>query len=745
MPFPPPPLGSVQSFAVLGGSGVVGSGRSRFSGNVGVSPGKSISGITRDNLVVGDIFIDDATARQAQRDAAAAYAKLAALSPCTPLKVPPPGSVGLGPGAYCVTSPLPSPLMLNGNATAVWIFQVKGSLATLTASSVLLSGGATYNNVFWQVDGSVTLGERSAFVGTILARGDITLKRDVSVSGRLLSQAGVVTLDTDDVSCCDPIEFTPASLPDGKVGVSYSPTLTLSGGMEPYQVSLFDGALPPGVTPTLSGAPTAEGTYTFTLLAVDARGCSSIHTYTTTVCNKIDVIFNPMPNPKACVPFKRKISATGGMGSYTFHLPDGLSICDDDHDSICGTLDSPGCAPITIGVTDALGCTGSLTVNLCVDCGLTLPPLNPPTATTCTPYNADLTPSCGKPPYVFTAIVPPWLSSPNPFISGTPPAPGGVTFTVKVTDANGCSDMRTYTLNVFSPPNVSPVPPPPTLPKIVLPTGVVCTPYDSGPLAGVLNSGSLPPGLAFVNSSLQGVPAQCGTFCFKRKIPNPAPCTPDLQEYCITIVLPPLTLQPLAPLQGGVPTNQTLTPQFCIPFKCSVTGTLPSGVALDDCVLHGPSPQPSAFNFCVTATADECPVITRCYQEIVSACGGSLRLSPPSTNLPGGMVGAFYSQAFTASNGTPPYTYIVPAPPAPPPGLTLNQSTGVLSGVPTTPGRYNFTVRASDAAGACDEHVYSIVIGPVPPTLPPIPTLSRWAMLLLAMAIVGVAIIRRSS
>src|SRR5256885_15050737 len=82
-----PSLGTAASFAVLGGSGVVGSGRSRFSGNVGVTPGKSISGITRENLIVGDIFIDDAIARQAQRDSTAAYAKLVTRSPCTPLPV----------------------------------------------------------------------------------------------------------------------------------------------------------------------------------------------------------------------------------------------------------------------------------------------------------------------------------------------------------------------------------------------------------------------------------------------------------------------------------------------------------------------------------------------------------------------------------------------------------------------------------------------------------------------------------
>src|SRR5437016_8336178 len=102
-----PSLGAAQSFAVLGGSSVVASGRSRFSGNVGVSPGKSISGITPDNLIVGDILVDDATARQAQRDAAGAYAKIAAQQPCTPLDDNAAPSSGV---IYCVTSPLPKTL-----------------------------------------------------------------------------------------------------------------------------------------------------------------------------------------------------------------------------------------------------------------------------------------------------------------------------------------------------------------------------------------------------------------------------------------------------------------------------------------------------------------------------------------------------------------------------------------------------------------------------------------------------------
>jgi hypothetical protein len=362
------------------------------------------------------------------------------------------------------------------------------------------------------------------------------------------------------------------------------------------------------------------------------------------------------------------------------------------------------------------------------------------------PYTANLTPSWGKPPYTFIPIdFPSWLMGPQPtgVISAIPPMPGPVPFTVEVTDANGCSDRRTYTLNV-SPSNVSPVPPPPTLPKIVLPTGVGCTPYDPRPLAGVLNSGSLPPGLTVVNGSLVGVPTQCGTFCFKTKIPNPPPCTSDLQEYCITIVLPPLTLQPLAPLQTCVLTSQPLAPPFCIPFTCTVTGTLPAGIAVGNCTLQGIA-QPGDYDFCVTAIAGDSDCsITQCYKGSVSQGGGALILSPPI--LPGGTVGVGYLQAFSTSGGTPSYTYEVLWPSYLPPGLSLS-SAGVLSGIPTMPGRFNFTVHVTDAAGVCKSKVYTVVIGPAAVPPPDIPALSQWAMMMLAaaLALAALVAIRRAS
>jgi len=569
----------------------------------------------------------------------------------------------------------------------------------------------------------------------------------VSMNGRALSLNGVVTLDTDDVSCCDPIEFAPLSLPDAKVNETFTRSIALSGGVAPYVVSVFDGALPPGLTlaanGTLTGTPTAEGRYAFTLLAVDARGCSSIHCYTTNVCDTIEVTFNPNPNPKACEFFSRTIAVKGGVAPYHFDvkgLPDGLSPWGN---TISGTPASPGCVTVTVDVTDARGCAGSLTFTLCVDCGLVLPPLNPSTATACAPYAANVAPSCGKPPYVFTASnLPPGLPPPTlgGVLAGTPTTSGTFPFALTVVDANGCTATRSDYVLVVGVGNIPP------LPTIKLPNGTVCAPYDSGPLPGVLvDPALLPPGLAFVNASLQGIPTKSGTYCFIRKIANPPPCTADTQEYCITIDCPPLALSALTTLQACVATSQPLAPPFCVPFTCTFTGTLPPGVALDDCIVHG-IPQPGNYDFVVTAVADDsgCSATQHYTGSVSGNCsscgsGGSLKLIPPSSNLPGGTVGAFYSQMFAAAGGTPPYTFTIPLPPSPPPGITL-ATNGTLSGTPTAAGRFNFGVRVTDATGACHTEVYTIVIGPHV-IISDIPAFSPWALVLLAMALAAVAVV----
>ncbi len=71
--------------------------------------------------------------------------------------------------------------------------------------------------------------------------------------------------------------ISPASLPDGQIGVIYNQTLTVSNGNPPYIWSVISGALPGGLslntaTGTITGTPTASGTFNFTVQVADITG-----------------------------------------------------------------------------------------------------------------------------------------------------------------------------------------------------------------------------------------------------------------------------------------------------------------------------------------------------------------------------------------------------------------------------------------------------------------------------------------
>jgi hypothetical protein len=81
-----------------------------------------------------------------------------------------------------------------------------------------------------------------------------------------------------------------------------------------------------------------------------------------------------------------------------------------------------------------------------------------------------------------------------------------------------------------------------------------------------------------------------------------------------------------------------------------------------------------------------------------------------TASLPSGTSGQFYSQAFSASGGSPPYTWsLSPGSANPPPGLSL-ASSGQLSGTPTASGSYNFFVRVMDSAATTADQLLSLTI-----------------------------------
>src|SRR6202043_3249659 len=101
---------------------------------------------------------------------------------------------------YKSTSTLAITGTLTLEGSGVYIFQIASGLTVSTGGTVVLSGGATSDNVFWQVGSSATLGTTADFKGTILALTSISLATDAKLDGRALAQHGAVTLESNVVT-----------------------------------------------------------------------------------------------------------------------------------------------------------------------------------------------------------------------------------------------------------------------------------------------------------------------------------------------------------------------------------------------------------------------------------------------------------------------------------------------------------------------------------------------------------------
>jgi hypothetical protein len=199
----PVPLGTAAHFAVLAASTVTNTGPTRVTGDLGLSPGTSVTGFPP-GVVIGTMYKADAVAAQAQTDLTTAYND-AAGQPATATIPTELGGTTETSGVYVSaagTFGITGTVTLNaqGNPAAVFIFKAASTLITASASNVKLVNGAKAANVFWLVGSSATLGTYSTFRGDILALASITVTTGVTIHGRALARTAAVTLDTDTIT-----------------------------------------------------------------------------------------------------------------------------------------------------------------------------------------------------------------------------------------------------------------------------------------------------------------------------------------------------------------------------------------------------------------------------------------------------------------------------------------------------------------------------------------------------------------
>jgi hypothetical protein len=208
-------LGTATSFAVLGGQTVTNTGPSAISGDLGVSPGTSVTNFPPGQVIAGTgtIHSADAVALDAQNDVVAAYNDAAGRLPVT--AAPPDfGGMTLVSGVYGgPTLGLTGTLTLDGGGRSdgVWVFQAESTLITASSSVVSFTNGANPCNVYWKVGSSATLGTDSVMVGTVLALTTITAQTRALITGRLMARNGAVNLDTNVINRPTCTTLTPSS------------------------------------------------------------------------------------------------------------------------------------------------------------------------------------------------------------------------------------------------------------------------------------------------------------------------------------------------------------------------------------------------------------------------------------------------------------------------------------------------------------------------------------------------------
>ena len=525
----------------------------------------------------------------------------------------------------------------------------------------------------------------------------------------------------------DALEITTATLPSGATTIPYSITLAATGGSGTRTWSVSAGSLPAGLTlnPTtgqLSGTPTAAGSFPVTIKVVDTAGASAERAFTLSIAATLVITTPSLPGGTVGTAYSTTLTATGGTLPYSWRvksgsLPTGLTMSGTG--VISGTPTAHGTFNFVAEVTDSTVATIN-TAEKPFSIVVSPPPLSIttttlPGGTVGLAYSQALSASGGVSPYswsILSGSLPGGLglNSTTGAITGTPTAAGTFSFTARVTDNVGTTSDRALSITIV---------PALTITTASLPGGTVGLAYSqtlaatggTPPYSWSILSGSLPGGLGLnsTTGAITGTPTAAGTFSFTARVTDNVGTTSD-RALSITIV-PALSITTTSLPGGTVGTaySQTVvatggTP----PYIWSIpAGSVPPGTGLgvDTGVISGTPTIPGAYTLTIRVTDSVGTTAERSLSILIGA-----GVSITTTSLAGGTVGLAYTQTLTASGGTSPYTWSIPAG-ALPGGLTLNSTSGAITGTPTAAGTFSFTARVTDNTGATNDKALSITIG----------------------------------
>lgn len=503
------------------------------------------------------------------------------------------------------------------------------------------------------------------------------------------------------------LSISNSSLPNAALGSAYTVTLNGVGGTSPYTFSLASGPLPVGFSLSsggvLSGTASTPGNFPLTIRITDANGNTAQSNFTLVIGSSTITI---TPTTLSSAVLNQTYSATfvaaGGSAPYTYTiingaLPLGLNLTSQG--LLSGAATQSGSFNFTLRASDSAGSTGQFDFTLTVT--LTAPTFSTsslPDGNVGASYTAAVVATSASASALTYTIasgsLPPGVSlGSNGNFSGSPSTAGLFTFTVQVSDAQGATAQRQFSINITA--GGGPL----SISAAVPTSGRLYYPYSfrlSGvggfqPYTWSLIAGTPPSGLRLDPSSgnLSGVPLAQGFYTFSVRLTDSRGTIFDAPAYTIAIVEATRlsngrvgqAYSAQFPAGGRPPLNFTIEP--------SAIGGLPPGITLSAAGFFSGTPTASGeFTFGVNV---------RDADGVTSQNAVTLPVSPSSSDfpdilsLPGASAGTSYRQQLRPSGEQIPSGTVLSAGTLPP-GINLEAANAALSGTPTTPGDYFFTL-----------------------------------------------------
>ncbi len=600
-------------------------------------------------------------------------------------------------------------------AASTLSFTVGTAISNITLGASGVSGATyTYAVTSGALPAGVTLsaGVISGTPTTATAATSFTITATASIGGC----TGTVAYGYSVV--CPTLVFGVTTATGATVGTAYNLNAGVTGNTQSvvYTVSSLPAGLSiSSTTGAISGTPTtATASATYTVTATQGT-CSVTQGYTfAVVCPAVTI--TPTPTTQSYVvgtPISSITLGASGVSGATYAytvtsgaLPAGVTL---SAGVISGTPTTATTATsFTITATASIGgCTGTAVYNYSVVCPTLVFGVTTATgATVGTAYslNAGVTGNTASVVYTISSL-PAGLSisSTTGAISGTPTAPAAsATYTVTATQGT-CSLIQGYTFAVAC---VGITITPATLANSVVGTAYSQTLTQVG-LTGTptwsVSVGTLPAGLTLVTTTgvISGTPTTAGTSNFTINLTNGAGCT-QTKVYSIVVACPTLVFGVTTATGGIVATAYSLNAGVTGntgTIVYSVLPALPAGLSINaatGAISGTPTAITASATYVVTATQTVACFATQSYTfGIIPNCTPVVL---GTAALADAIVGTPYTHTFTATGGSAGATYTFSTSVALPAGLSLDASTGLISGTPTLPANVTFLVTAKTPA-----------------------------------------------